>query len=200
MYPPSQRFLDQLAFPFTARSTPDSTEWKLVADDFSYALWHRPTTKHVILDLARRFEILTFSVGDSDQAYDLRHFVDGDLVRELIVDDCFGGGDQRILVDDGKRIPGELDPLGQDNLVRYLSTLAAASGFDVRDGLATSRVWIDKSPRSRVSSEDETRRRTRSWKRVQANQGGDPKIERRAENPPRTRPVLLPNTRATAFG
>jgi hypothetical protein len=136
--------------------------WKMIADDWGYSLWHARSTQAVVKELAESNDLLTFSTGDSDEAYDLRRFRDGALVREWIVDDKFGGGNQRLLNDWGTPLPGERGMQG-GLLIDYLLYIAKVNGFDLAVALEKARVWrcAYVSERPRVN---ETHRRTMSWR------------------------------------
>lgn len=140
----------------------ESDEWKMIADDWRYHLWYNRSTQARVEELAREGDVLIFSVGAADNAYDLRAFQDGQLVREWIVDDRLFGTGQRLLVDWGEPLAGEQGLRGGD-LITYLVDVARCNGFDLAEVLSTARLWICE-PNPHASSVNETQRRTKSWR------------------------------------
>jgi len=74
----------------------DDGPWTLLADDWYYTLWHLPTTRPMLEELAQQCDVFACSVGDCDRSFDFVYYRDGRLVRKYVVTDPHFRG--RVLV------------------------------------------------------------------------------------------------------
>ena len=121
--------------------------WTAIGD-WNYSLWHSQDARPAIWDLASRYRLLAFSMGDTDDSYSFHHFQNGALVRELLIRDTLGGGAQEVVVDSGPALRGEGEDLcrGSD-LYECVRSIALAEGFDPSTARSSSQ-WRVVDPRS----------------------------------------------------
>lgn len=84
----------------------DDGRWLHIADDWYYGLYHDKSIERHLADIAKRHDIFTYSIGDSDWSYHLRYYSGGGLLRERVVEDPKHDGGEESL-DYGPPLPGE---------------------------------------------------------------------------------------------
>lgn len=106
----------------------DAAPWKLVADDWLYTLWHKPTTRPAIAELGKRYDVFACSVGDCDHSFDFFYYHNSELVRKYVVDDPdFQGG--KVVENVGSRLPGEAAAFKHEGEQRIVLAIAASLGI-----------------------------------------------------------------------
>lgn len=133
----SQRLRSQVAIATSA-------EWKAIASDWLYGLWHNAGTRPGLWALARKYRIFAYSMGDSDSSYSFHLFEHGELARESVVYQAHGAASRNLIFDSGARLPGE--PAGElrdRRLPEDLVALAAANGFRYEVATDVSYWWVE---------------------------------------------------------
>lgn len=106
----------------------DAGDWTLIADDWLYTLWHRPTTRPAIAALAEHHDVFACSVGDCDRSFDFVYYRNSRLVREYVVDDPhFRGGE--VVENFGEPLPGEADSFQNTGELAIVLGIAASLGI-----------------------------------------------------------------------
>lgn len=106
--------------------------WTHVADNFGYSHWASKAFKNAIARICMRFEVFTFSVGESDMSFDFDLYRDGQLIRHSVWEDRYYSGG-RLQEQTGSplefedAIPVGKDPL--DGLWRVASALGIESDY-----------------------------------------------------------------------
>ncbi|MCC9603357.1 hypothetical protein LOC67_22640 [Stieleria sp. JC731] len=104
--------------------------WLHLADDWSYSLWHAPSTRDSLLELSCDHDIYQYSVGECDHSFDFRYFSGGAITREYVVEDpTYHNG--IVVKDDGTELPGERDSLELPDEQQRVLGIARALGIDV---------------------------------------------------------------------
>lgn len=107
----------------------DDGRWLHVADDWRYGLWHDKSIESHLAEIAKRHDIFTYSVGDSDWSYHIRYYSAGTLVRERVVEDPkYDGGE--VSLDFGPPLPGE--PLEFPKKVEIEDILPMVRGLGIK--------------------------------------------------------------------
>ncbi|MCP4359372.1 MAG: hypothetical protein GY796_15265 [Chloroflexi bacterium] len=101
----------------------------LLADNWYYSLWHNPSTRPTIEQLAASFDVFACSVGDCDDSFDFVYYQNAQLVRKYVVTDPhFRGGS--VTEDVGKPFPAESDILANtSNQLTMVLKLASSLGI-----------------------------------------------------------------------
>ena len=106
----------------------DNGEWVLIADDWYYTLWHRPSTREAIAALAESSDVFACSVGDCDHSFEFAYYRNAHLVRRYIVEDPdFQGG--RVVENVGEPLPGEAAAFKQSDELKIVLGVAASLGI-----------------------------------------------------------------------
>jgi hypothetical protein len=102
--------------------------WTMLADDWLYTLWSRPTTDQAIHQLGQTHDVFACSVGDSDHSFDFVYYRGGRVVRRyVVVDPDYRGG--RVVVNTGEPIPGEAAAFRERDEWRIVIAIVAALGI-----------------------------------------------------------------------
>ncbi len=64
----------------------EDSKWIHLMDYWDYSLYHNEIENGYIQKLSEGFDIFTCSVGDSDKSFEFKYFVDGQLIREYMVE------------------------------------------------------------------------------------------------------------------
>eukprot|EP00913_Durusdinium_trenchii_P035227 g32957.t1 len=91
----------------------DAGDWTVVADSWSYNLWHSPETRIAIDVLARDYDLYVCSVGDCDLSYAFEYHKNGALRRKHVVESP-AFNDQIVTADLGEPLQGEGDIWDRD--------------------------------------------------------------------------------------
>ena len=122
----------------------DVGEWTLLADDWHYHLWHQRSTKPAIATLAQQRDVFAWSIGDSDDSFAFCLYLDGQLLREYIVDSP-NYNDQVVRVDFGEHLPLEsMLRFTRFSLAEDLHRLAAELG--IRPQFAVDKLRLFSKP------------------------------------------------------
>jgi hypothetical protein len=111
-------------------------QWSLIADDWRYTLWHKPSTRPALVALAETCDVFACSVGDCDRSFDFVYYRDARLVRRFVVaDPHFQGG---VVVEDmGQPLPGEATAFQQSDeftiVLGIANSLGIKTDFSERD-------------------------------------------------------------------
>ncbi len=109
----------------------DDGNWTHVIDDWLYTQWHSKSVFNHIEKLAKKHDIFTCSVGDSDSSYDFHYFKNGKLVRRYIYDDPkFDGG--FVSEDYGIPIRGEEKALQKCDELNKVLSVAQLVGIEIK--------------------------------------------------------------------
>lgn len=115
-------------------------EWTHVCDDWFYSLWHMPSTRETIADIASEYDVFACSAGDSDQSWEFVYYRHGRLLRRYVVDDPnYRGG---VVVEDlGIPLEGEEEAMKLTDGLTIALRLASTLGVDVRHADKEIRVY-----------------------------------------------------------
>ena len=117
----------------------DDGLWTMLADDWYYTLWHMPTTRPTLAELAESCDVFACSVGDCDHSFDFVYYRDGRLVRRYVVEDPdFRGG--RVAENFGEPLPGEPTAFAETDEMRIVPSIAASLGIRTDYGERDVRV------------------------------------------------------------
>jgi|SaaInlStandDraft_1057018.scaffolds.fasta_scaffold92242_2 hypothetical protein len=119
----------------------ENDDWTFLADDWYYTLWHMPTTRPALELLSLQYELFACSVGESDRSYDFIYFREGELIRELVVQDpTFQGG--QVVKSLGTPFEFEI-PQCELNLDEwdYVLSIANSLGIDTRFNERDLRIY-----------------------------------------------------------
>ncbi len=86
----------------------DGGGWTVLADDWYYTLWQRPTTRPTIASLGASWDVFAGSAGNNDRSFDFVHYSDGRLMRRYVVPHYLGGAEE---ADEGDPLPGKAEAL-----------------------------------------------------------------------------------------
>ena len=118
----------------------DDGPWTLLADDWYYTLWHLPTTRPLLEELAQECDVFAGSIGDCDHSFDFVHYRGGRLVRKYVVTDPHFRG--RVLVQNvGYPLPGEADALRHQDEAQVVQAIASNLGIRTRYALHELRYY-----------------------------------------------------------
>ena len=109
----------------------DDGPWTLLADDWYYTLWHLPTTRPLLEELAQQCDVFACSVGDCDRSFDFVYFHDGRLLRKYVVADTNFRG-RELFQNIGYPLPGEAAALEHADEAQVIQTIAANLGLRTR--------------------------------------------------------------------
>ena len=136
--------------------------WKLLADP-SYELWYNREIRSLLVELAADRTVFSYHFGDTDDSHAIRLLQDGELRREWVVDDRFGGGAATAVVDTGEPLEGERGVFDLNiECAPYFHRLAATHAVSVEDGLLAARAWSVAADH-KVDIGRENRLRAGSW-------------------------------------
>ena len=136
--------------------------WKLLADP-TYELWYNHEIRPLLVELAVDRTVFSYDFGDTDDAHAIRLLRGGEIHREWVVDDRFGGGAATAVVDTGDPLEGERGVFDlSTECAPYFHRLAAAHAVAVEDGLLAARAWRVSADHE-VDSARERRLRAGSW-------------------------------------
>lgn len=62
-------------------------QWTHLADNWYYSHWYSEQFRSAVRAIATRFDVFSFSMGDSDNSFDLFYYRSGKLVRRMVWDD-----------------------------------------------------------------------------------------------------------------
>jgi hypothetical protein len=106
----------------------DDGSWTMIADDWSYTLWHMPSTRPAIEKLGSGCELFACSVGDCDHSFDFVYYSGGRLLRKyVVVDPDFSGG--TVAENTGDPLPGETSAFKETNELGIVLSLAFSLGI-----------------------------------------------------------------------
>lgn len=106
----------------------DDGTWTMIADDWTYTVWHMPSTRPTLRALAQTCDVFACSVGDCDESFDFDYYEGGSLVRRYrVYDPDFKGG--RLIEDDGAPLPGEAAAFMATNNLRIVLEIADSLGI-----------------------------------------------------------------------
>lgn len=109
----------------------DDGTWNLVADDWRYTLWHMPSTRIAIAELAAHCDVFACSVGDIDHSYDIVYYRNSQLIRKFVVEDRdFKGGS--VVENLGKPLLAEQAVFKQPDELQYVLDIASSLGIKTR--------------------------------------------------------------------
>lgn len=118
----------------------EDDEWTHIMDDWSYHLWHNKTIRKRLQVLSRDFEIFCCSVGDVDDSFDFRHYQNGEIVREYVVEyPQFKGG--VVTKDFGKPFPAETEALQEKEIYVKVTMIAKSLGINLHHSKEKVRVY-----------------------------------------------------------
>jgi hypothetical protein len=104
------------------------SQWSLIADDWHYTLWHKPSTRPALAALAETCDVFAGSVGDCDHSFDFIYYRDARLVRRYVVaDPHFQGG--FVVENVGTPFPGEAAALRQSDELEIVLGIAKSLGI-----------------------------------------------------------------------
>jgi hypothetical protein len=103
-------------------------QWSLIADDWHYTLWHKPSTRPLLANLGETCELFACSVGECDRSFDFVYYRDARLVRRYVVaDPHFQGG---VVVENiGQPLPGESAAFQQSDELEIVLVIARSLGI-----------------------------------------------------------------------
>ena len=118
--------------------------WTLVADDWLYTLWHMPSTRAIIGELAERHDLYACSVGDCDCSFSFVFYSEGRLVRNYVVESPHFT--DAVVVDDfGIRLPGETEAFEHPNELDRVLSIAGSLGVRMPYKEGEVRVFAPRS-------------------------------------------------------
>ncbi|WP_435016264.1 hypothetical protein TA3x_003828 [Tundrisphaera sp. TA3] len=123
----------------------DDGEWTMLADDWGYTLWYRPTTWATIAELGRTIDVFAGSVGEDDRSYDFAYYRGGRLARKYAVSDLRG---LVVEVDVGDPLPAEAARF--DDELDHVLALAASLGIRSQYEEHEIRVYRSAEPGRRI--------------------------------------------------
>ena len=137
--------------------------WKLLADTYWYEFWFNDATRPLLVELSADRTVFSYHFGDSDDSHAIRVLRNGEIEREWIVGDHFGGGAAIGLVESGKPLDGERGIFSlNEECAPYFRRLASAYAGSIEDGLLTARAWAVSVDRL-VDPNRAARLQTESW-------------------------------------
>lgn len=141
----------------------EAGSWKVLADTFAYELWSCAGVRPLLAKLSKQRTVFSYGFGECDDSHAIRVLQGGELTREWVVDDQFGGGAATAVVDNGPPLDGERGVFTfGDDYAAYFRRLAAAHAPDIDDALRRARAWHVR-PQDRLGVERETELRAGSW-------------------------------------
>lgn len=122
-------------------------QWTHIADDWSYTLWHMPSTRDVIEEFGKDHEVFACSVGECDRSWEFVYYRNGRLLRKYIVEDPhFRGG--VVVEDHGVPLEGEEEARKLTDEQETVLAIASSLGIDVRHNERAIRVYARPLPHS----------------------------------------------------
>jgi hypothetical protein len=118
----------------------EDQEWMHVADDWSYTLWHSPSVRIALTNLAMRHDVFTCSVGDSDRSFEFAYYKDTHLLRHYAVDISLSGK-RGVVTDIGRPLPGEAEALQREESLEIVLGIAQSLGIDKHNDLQAIRTY-----------------------------------------------------------
>ena len=101
--------------------------WYLIADDWSYSLWHREDRQELLNKLAAQWELFALLRPDVDESYEFVHYIQGRRVRERRVESP-RYTDRVVTLDFGTPFPCEGADLYEQDGDEIVWTVAGAVG------------------------------------------------------------------------
>jgi hypothetical protein len=104
------------------------SQWKMIADDWRYTLWHMPSTRPALQELAQSYDVFACSVGDCDHSFDFVYYQNSRLVRRYVVaDPDFRGG--KVVENIGEPLPSEAVAFRETDEMKIVLKVAASIGI-----------------------------------------------------------------------
>ena len=119
----------------------EDSEWTHIADDWSYTLWHRPSTWETIAEIAKDHDVFACSIGDCDYSWQFVYYRHGRLLRKYVVDDPHYQKGGMLVEDFGIPLEGETEAKKQTDELGTVLTIAASLGIDVAHRTKEIRVY-----------------------------------------------------------
>jgi hypothetical protein len=109
----------------------DAPPWTLLADDWYYTLWHSPTTRPALEELAEECDVFACSIGDCDRSFDFIYYKDRRLIRKYVVSDPHFRG-RELVQNVGYPLPGESAALQHQDEAQVVQQIANNLGIRTR--------------------------------------------------------------------
>ena len=106
----------------------NDTSWIHIMDNYYYTFWQSDALSVRIEELGEKYEIFTFSVGDSDLSFDFKYFKNGTKIREYIVTSP-NYNDEVIEVNNGTPLFGETEGLKKKDQFDRIIYIADSLGI-----------------------------------------------------------------------
>jgi len=115
-------------------------QWMHIADDWSYTLWHRPSTWETLAETAKNHDVFACSTGDCDYSWQFVYYRHGRLLRKYVVDDPHYRKGGIVVEDFGIPLEAEESATQLSDESEIVLTIAASLGIDVNHRAKEIRV------------------------------------------------------------